>query len=48
MKKLLAIALGTLVLSANAAAKQKSINWVQGSTHAYVPPKPWQEHRDQQ
>ena len=20
--------------------KQKSINWVQGSTHAYVPPKP--------
>ena len=39
---------GVALLYKNAAAKQKSINWVQGSTHAYVPPKPWQEHRDQQ
>ena len=39
---------GVALLYKNAAAKQKSISWVQGSTHAYVPPKPWQEHRDQQ
>ena len=39
---------GVALLYKNAAAEKKSIHWVQGSTHAYVPPKPHQVHDDKE
>jgi len=38
---------GIALLYRNAAAERKSISWVQGSTHVYVPPKPRQTHVDE-
>ena len=37
---------GLALLYKNAAAREKSICYVQGSTHGYVPPEPRQTHVD--